>query len=242
MNISSIRNAIKLEFDIGGMPVKNEIDEAMNECVRNLNNRTPAIKALITITGDDESSWNVDNIDINVDDIDVNVDDMGRFVSGFEFNSTDYYLTIPDNIISVKQLYINDVAQIPKPYESMINTESASEDFFYLLYGTRIVSERGYFTQYGRKIYFQVDLGSETSVIKLEVEMEFDELDGDTLTVPNFYKQYLISNCVSILGSRSKNLISETAYMRHYRNAERAFRDIINREVAIEQSKDFDIF
>ena len=242
MDITNIRSAIKVEFDVNGMPGKNEIDEAVNECIRDINNRTPAIKALIKITGDEDAEATWGDTTTVWGSATTIWGETGRFINGFSFDSTDYYLTIPDNIISVKQLYINDIAQIPKPYEAMINTESASEDFFYLLYGTRITSERGYFTQYGRKIYFQVDLGAETSVIKLEVEMEFGKVNEDELEVPTFFTQYLISNCVSILGSRSKNLISETAYMRHYKNAERAFRDILNRETIIEESKNMDIW
>jgi len=245
MDIINIRSAINLEFDPDGLPQKNEIDEAINECVRNINGRTPAIKALITITGDtsgDESAWNVDNIDIKVDAIDVNVDDMGRFIEGFTFNSTEYYLTIPQSIIALKAVYIDDIEQINKPYEVMKNTELGTEDFFYLLYGTRITSDRGYYTQYGRKVYFNKDLSTETSVLKLSVEMKYNELDGDTLNLPDYCYQYLISNCVKILGSRSKNKISEMAHSRHIVEADRFFKVIINNQVSIEQPAELDIW
>jgi len=245
MNVTNIREAIKLEFDPDGLPVKKEIDEAINECVRNINSRTPAINALITITGttdDDASTWNVDNIDINVDDIDVNVDDMGRFIAEFSFNTTDYYLTIPQSIIALKSIYIDNIEQINKPYEPMINTESGSEDFFYLLYGTRVTADRGNYTQFGRKIYFNKDLSAETSVIKLSVEMKYDELAGDTLNLPDYCYQYLISNCVRILGKRSKNKISDRAWNESIVEADRFFKVIINNQVSIEQPAEFDIW
>jgi len=213
--------------------------------VRNINGRTPAIPAIITITGttdDDADTWNVDDIDINVDDLDVNVDDMGRFIEGFSFNTTDYYLTIPETIISVKELLIDDIAQIPKSYEVMKNNYPSSEDFFFLIFGTRITGDVGYFTQFGNKIYFNKDLSAETTVIKLIVEMKYSELDEDTLNLPEYCKQYLISNCVKILGSRTKNVISDRAYQRHLIEAERFFSVILNNQVSIEQSKNLDIW
>jgi len=245
MDVTNIREAIKLEFDANGLPLKNEIDEAINECVRNINGRTPAINAIITITGttdDDADTWNVDDIDINVDDIDVNVDDMGRFIGGFSFDTDTNCLTIPETIISLKRFFINDIEQIPKPYEKMINTYPPDEDYFYLLYGTRVTADAGYFTQYGNKVYFQKDLSAEESIIKLVVEKEYDELSGNTLELPEYCKQYLISNCIKILGSRTKNIISDRAYSRHLAESDRFFRVILNRQASIEQSKNLDIW
>lgn len=241
MNITDIRESIKMVFNASGVPSINEINEAINECIRNINGRTPAQKALITLTGIN-GDWNVDNINLNVDDIEYNVEDMSRFNLGFKFESDGNYLEIPDNIISIKRIYIDDVQQIPKPYDKMMSTFPAEVDYFYQLYGTRIINNAGYFTQIGRKIYFQKNLNDESSIMKMEVEMEYDEIKDSYLSVPNYFKQYLISNSIVILGSLDKNHISNAAYQRHIIESERFFNVIINRGIKIEQSPNLDIW
>jgi len=240
MDITKVRDAIKLEFEADGMPGNNEINEALNECIRNINSRTEGKRVLLTITGASGSTTWGGTTSV-WGDTTTTWSEAGRFINDFSFDSDNNCLTIPYNVKSIKRLYIDDIEQIPKPYNKMINTYPADEDFFYLLYGTRITADAGFFTQIDNKIYFQKDLGSETSVIKVECQIDYPDISDDA-DYPNYFKQYLISNSIKILASRSRNIISQNAHERHIIETQRSFNFILNGIEKIEQAKNFDIW
>jgi len=238
MEINELKNSIKLEFDPRGMPGLGEINEAINETIRSLNRDHNLQRVFITITGtvDEEHKWS--DIETKWGEVTEKWKELGGFIEGFGYDATNYILTVPDNIKQIEDLYRNDVKQVPSSYTKTFNTYSEYEDWVYLTYGTHYNVPANAYTCIGNKIYFNDDVSAD--VVKIICYKEYDEIKDDKLIVPEFFRQYLISNPIVILGSRPKNIISDRAYSRHILEAEKSLGGLNKRILEREHTAGLD--
>lgn len=245
MLFSNLKPLIEMEFDPKGMPGSKEIEAAVNKVIRKINSRTNAHKILLSITGSalqsGADSWNVDDIDIKVNDIDVNVDDMGRFIEDFSWDSDNYCLTIPESIIHIARIYVDDDLWTPKTYEVMKNTTPA---YIFDFMEDNTTTDENYFTQIQNKIYFYTDLGgsSETSEIKILGYMDYPEVSKDEITCPDYCKDYLINEAIVTLASRPKNIISELSFKRFINESAESLRFLMARRNGLEINQNLNIW
>ena len=247
MKLKTLKNEITIDFLPEGMPGENSIKQAINETVRDLNNDSVLQRLFLTITGTetdsnvDDIKINVDDMDVNVDDMDVNVGDVGDFKSGFEWDSTNLILTIPDNIIKIDDIYLNDVKQVPMAYSRMLNSYTSEEDWTYLTYGVHTGGSAYGYTCVGNTIHFNQDIT--LGIVKIVVYKEYDELNADgVLSVPDYFKQYIISNSVVILSTRPDMIIGQNALERHILKRDKALLGIQQRQVNQEHTAGLDIY
>ena len=239
MKISELRNSIKLEFSPSGMPGKNEINESINESIRDLNSGHILQRVLITITGSDEDNvWG--DITAVWGAIEEKWGELADFIEGFTYDSTNYILTIPDSIIKIDDIYIDDVKQIPMSYSRMLNSYSEYEDWVYLTYGVHQNAPSNGYTCIGHTIHFNKDVS--TSVMKVVVYKTYNEIKEDKLIVPEFFRQFLISNPIVILGSREEHIITDSAYRRHIIKAGMSLRDLKQRLINVEHTGGLDAY
>lgn len=234
MDITNIISAIKMEFDPSGMPGLGEIREAINETIRDLNNGLPLQRVLLTITGGGETIWG--DVTANWGDVTIDWGD-DDFIHDFSYDSTNYILTIPDSIIKIDDIYIDDVKQIPMAYSRMLNSYSEVEDWVYLTYGEHYNIPANGYTCIGNTIHFNDDV---TGVMKVVVYKSYDELDGNTLIVPSYFHQFLISNSVTILGMREKNIIGSLSLKEHITKSEKALIGVRQRLINSEHTDGLD--
>ena len=166
-----------------------------------------------------------------IEDIEDIWGELAGFIEGFSYDSTNYILTIPDSIIKIDDLYIDDVKQIPMAYSRMLDNYTEEEDYIWLRYGVHQNIPANGYTSIGNTIHFSKDVS--TSVIKVVCYKEYDEIVDDKLIVPSYFKQFLVSNSIVILGTRKKNIMNGSIE-RHILKASDSLDGLKQRLVSLE--------
>ena len=186
--------AIELPIQPNLMEVKTEI----NKVIHRIEDEVGLWRALITVTIGKETTTTDDTSETtDIEDITTNIEEMGRFADNFIFDSGEKRLRLPDNIVEVNEVYIDDEEWKNVTYEEVKDTNNSSEKIFH---------------QIGKFIFFPKDLNSETTILKLKVKSMYggvSEYDGygvqdQTVSLPPFYRQMLVSGVVMSLTIRQK--------------------------------------
>ncbi len=191
--IQEYRNLINLEFNnpVGG----NEIDAAINWVIHKINLLVGGQKVLLEATGVGEEDWDDVSTD-NWEDWDTgDWESLGRFKNLFDWDSDDYSLTIPDNIVTVEIIYLNYQKYESVTYDKMKNN-----------------TDSYYFTKIDNKIYFAKDLHAATEDIKILCRINWTDIDNEGyIFVPNQWKDIIVAGAVMRLGTRDRNVISDAS-------------------------------
>ena len=184
--------AVELPMQPNLMEVKTEI----NKVVHRIEDEVGLWRALITVTIGTSSDFINDDTN-DVDEISTDVDKMGRFSSDFEWDVSEKRLRLPDSIVEVKEVYINDEEWKQLTYAEVKDSNNSSEEIFH---------------QVGKFIYFPIDLATKTTTLKIRVKSmyggvtEYDGygLENQTVRMPPFYRQMLVSGVLMNLTVRPK--------------------------------------
>jgi hypothetical protein len=198
MDITKVRDKINIEFEnhVGA----NEIDNAINEVIETINRDIGGAVAIITITGISDSDW--DEITTDWDSVDTDWDVLGRFTNNFTWDINNERLIIPENIILLKELYVDDEIWENQTYDRVKDTTYRTLHYYN--------HEQGSY-----HIYFPTNIADEDVVIKIKAEYNYSEIENNVIPIPDKYQQMLISGSILALAGRSRNVISDFALQRH---------------------------
>ena len=192
--VENIRNLIALEF--ASRPGKNEMDAAINWVISQFNLQVGGQKVIIAATGVGESDWEDLSTDSWEDWDTASWESLGRFKGGFSWNSDDYYLQLPGNIMTVERIYINNIPWEKVTYDKMKQNTSSKV-----------------FSQLDDKLYFATDLSAATTSIKLVCKIDWEDVDNvDEITIPRQWKNIIVAGAVTKLGTKDRHVISELGY------------------------------
>ena len=186
--------AIELPIQPNLMEIKTEI----NKMIHRIEDEVGLWRALITVNIGTQTTTTDDTSETtDIESITTDIEAMGRFTDEFVFDSTEKRLRLPDNIVEVNEVYIDDEEWENVTYEEVKDTNNSSEEIFH---------------QVGKFIYFPKDLSSETTILKLKVKSMYGgvtEYDGygiqdQTVSLPPFYRQMLVSGVIMNLTIRQK--------------------------------------
>lgn len=184
--------AVELPMQPNLMEIKTEI----NKVVHRIEDEVGLWRALITVTIGTSS----DNIDVTTTDVNLittDTDKLGRFSSEYVWYASEKRLRIPDSIVEVNEVYIDNEEWKQVTYAEVKDSNNSSEKIFH---------------QIGKFIYFPVDLATETTTLKIRVKSMYGgvtEYDGygigdQTVNMPPFYRQMLVSGVLMNLTVRQK--------------------------------------
>ena len=189
-------NDISVELPI--QPNLMEVKTEINKVVHRIEDEIGLWRALLNVSVGTHI-YTIDDTSFTtaIESITTNVDEFGRFEGTFDFDSTEKKLRIPDRIVEVKEIYIDNEEWKQVTYAEVKDSNNASEKIFH---------------QVGKFVYFPVDLSTETTTLKIRVKSMYGgvtEYDGygiedATVSIPTFYQQMLISGVIMNLTVRQK--------------------------------------
>jgi len=179
MNTVDVVNEIRSRFSIpiGKKLVKSQI----NSIIDRINVEMGSRVAIITVIGESGTSFlstTVSFLDTDVGFLDGNV------FTGFTYDSTNYVLTISDAVEKVEKLWIDDEEWQARTFQEIKETGNSSSEIFYSA---------------GRYIYFPSDISD--NIVKLQVRTNYVYLTDDVITLPDNYKQLIVSGAIYMLSS-----------------------------------------
>ena len=184
--------AVELPMQPNLMEVKTEI----NKVVHRIEDEVGLWRALITVTiGTTDDT--IDGTTDDIEDITTDVDKLGRFSSEFFWDASEKRLRLPDTVVEVKEVYIDNEEWKQVTYAEVKDSNNSSEEIFH---------------QVGKFIYFPIELAAETTILKIRVKSMYGgvtEYDGygigdQTVNMPPFYRQMLVSGVLMNLTVRQK--------------------------------------
>tara|TARA_Y100000310_G_scaffold172071_1_gene172180 strand:+ start:543 stop:1289 length:747 start_codon:yes stop_codon:yes gene_type:complete len=203
VNIDTVLNHPMKFFDIyedisielpNPVPI-NVVKLEINKIIRRVNDEIGLHKDLIQAnTG--SSNTAIDQMSTTaIDQLSTtNIDELGRFLFGWDWNTSENRLRLSDDVYEVLEVYIDDVEWEQVTYEVVKDSNNSSEK---------------YWSQVGRNIWFPLDLADETTTIKLNCKRQYsfvDQVIGEDaiIDVPENYRQLLISGVLYNLTARPK--------------------------------------
>lgn len=184
--------AVELPMQPNLMEVKTEI----NKVVHRIEDEVGLWRALITVTiGTTDDT--IDGTTNDIEDITTDADKLGRFSSEYFWDVSEKRLRLPDTVVEVKEVYIDDEEWKQVTYAEVKDSNNSSEEIFH---------------QVGKFIYFPIELAAETTILKLRVKSmyggvtEYDGygVDSQTVNMPPFYRQMLVSGVLMNMTVRQK--------------------------------------
>lgn len=191
-----IYNDISVELPI--QPNLMEVKTEINKVVHRIEDEIGLWRALVTVTVGTHTTTIDDTSDTTVfENETTNIGELGRFRDDYVFDSTEKRLRVPDSVVEVKEVYIDDEEWQQVTYKEVKDSNNSSEKIFH---------------QIGKFIFFPVDLSTATTILKLKVKSMYGgvtEYDGygiedATVNIPTFYQQMLISGVLINLSIRQK--------------------------------------
>ncbi len=189
LGIIDIRQDVKSRFDIDNPPKNNEIKMQINSIIDMINVECPSRRVILTATGEGGSL--IEDLDtVLIEELDDTlIEDMGAFINDFAYDSDEYKLTIPDSIISVEKIWIDNEEWQNRTYKEVKDTGNSGAHIFY---------------HEGRDIYFPADIQLSGESIKFQVTMTYAYIADNEIQVPNNYKQLFVSGCIYLLASMAR--------------------------------------
>ena len=183
MLVADLVNEIASDFD--DRPPNNLVESKINTIIHIINTIVGEKHKLITITG---SGGNWEDIDTNWEDLTTNWEDLGRFTQDFTYDSDEDKLTIPPTIDKVEKMWVDDELWSPTSYESIKELTLSDERY----------------CQIGKDIFFSGDMSAETSVIKMQVSMNYPDIADGYVTLDYDFRQTLVSGALMLLATTQK--------------------------------------
>jgi len=189
--VSEIR--ARLKNPVGKNLVKSEI----NSIIDIINVELGARRALATITtGETMTDWEDATGDWDATDDEW---DAATTYSGFSYNETDFILTLSSDTVKVEKIWVDNEEWQHRTYAEVKNSDNSDAKYYY-------------FT--GRQIHFPADVSS--NVIKMQLRLNYAYLTDELITLPNNYKQLLVSGCIYRLTDNEQALaIHKKIYDKH---------------------------
>ena len=173
----------------------NLIKLEINKIIRRVNDEIGLFKDLIQVnTGSLNTSIDGMTTTAIESETTTNIDEIGRFLYGWDWNTTENRLRLSDDIYEVLDVYIDDEEWEQVDYETVKSSDNTSEN---------------YWSQVGRNIWFPLDLADETTTLKISCKRQYSfvdqVIDDDAIIdVPENYRQLLISGVLYNLTARPK--------------------------------------
>jgi len=183
MSVDSLINDIASDFI--DRPPENLIKLKINTVIHIINSLIGKKHELLTITG---SGNNWEEIDTDWEDITTNWEDLGRFTNDFTYDVDDNKLTIPPTIDKVEKLWVDDELWRPRTYERVV--DGVIDDQIYC--------------QIGNDIFFSGDMSSETTTMKVQVLMNYPDIEDGYVTLDFDFRQTLVSGALMLLTTSQK--------------------------------------
>jgi hypothetical protein len=190
MNTVDVINDVRSRFStvVGVNLIKSQI----NSIIDRINVEMGSRVALITVISEEGTTF----LDTDVSFLDTDVGFLdGNVYDGFSYDSTEYSITLSDAVEKIEKLWVDNEEWLSRTYQEIKATGNSSSEIFYSA---------------GRKIYFPSDVSDK--VIKLQVRMCYGYLTDEVITLPDNYKQLIVSGCIYMLSSlpeyENKTLIS----------------------------------
>jgi len=192
--ISEVR--ARLELPLG----KNLVQSQVNSIVDRINVELGGRRALITIvSGEEIVNWEDETGDWDATTTDW---DDSSLYNGFSYNTTDYILTLSDDTIKVEKIWVDDEEWQHRTYAEIKETGNSSEEWYYFA---------------GRQIHFPADISEKT--VKMQVRLNYAYITDNALTLPNNYKQLLVSGCIYMLSENDQKIaIHKEIFDKHLLN------------------------
>jgi len=174
MNTVAVINDVRSRFPtvVGVNLIKSQI----NSIIDRINVEMGSRVAIITIISETGTSFL--DTDISFLDTDVGFLD-GNVYEGFSYDSDNYVVTLSDAVEKVEKLWVDNAEWSPRTYQEIKATGNSSSQIFYSA---------------GRKIYFPSDISEK--VLKTQVRMCYGYLTDEVITLPDNYKQVIVSGCI----------------------------------------------
>ena len=190
-----------ISSELPSQPNLKEVEIELNKVIRMINDTlglwremTEVTMGGITTDIEDTSTW-----DYNIESTTMFPDQTGRFNMDWAYDGDDMRLSMGDNVVEVMGVYLDNVEWDYKAYEEIKDSSNSSEKIY---------------NQTGRYLYFPVDLGSDTKILRIDCKKNYSfvniALGGDryanqtTVDLPEAYRQLLISGVVMALTLRPK--------------------------------------
>lgn len=212
-----------IAMEMPKQPNLNEVRYEINKVIRRVNDEIGLWKEMVRVT----PATIVSDIDlmtaINIENEDTyNIEDYARIRFDWDWDSNDKVLRLSDNVVEVKELYIDDEEWQQVSYETVQDTNNSSSHIW---------------AQVGRFIYFPIDLYNSTNMCDILVNKSYSYVtpaiaEASLIDLPESFRQLLISGTIYALTSRPKykdedifNLNKET-YEREYKSLKFQYDDL----------------
>jgi len=154
MNITDLYNDVCQALD--KTVTFNEFKGCLNTVIRRLNSEAEKDIELIQLTGSETNDWEDLTTD-NWESMTTNDwEDELRFISGVDWDSVNYAISLPVDYKRVLSLFYDDTKLHPTSYD-VLKSEATTE----------------YYTTIGNVIYFNTDLAATSAVIKARVKRDY---------------------------------------------------------------------
>ena len=167
----------------------------INKVIRRINHEIGLWKELVQVT----PSAIITSIDgmtttaIHLETTDK-IENYGRFPFEWDWNVSLKRLRLDDNVIEIKEVYLDNEEWTQVDYEKVSNINNITEK---------------YWSQVGRFIYFPKDLASSTEILKLNCKKSYSFIENVVgkdaiIDLPESYRQLLISGVLYSLTARPR--------------------------------------
>ena len=184
-----------IAIELPEQPNINIVRSEINKVIRRINHEIGLWRELIQVSPSTITT-SIDTMtttDIDADTSDT-IEDMGRFIFGWDWSVTFKRLRLDDNVIEVKEVYLDNVEWKKVDYEKVSDSNNSTEE---------------YWAQIGRFIYFPKDLAASSEILKIRANKTYSFIDNvieqdAIIDLPESYRQLLISGALFSLTSRPK--------------------------------------
>jgi len=184
-----------IAIELPEQPNINIVRSEINKVIRRINHEIGLWRELIQVSPSTITttidSMTTTNIDADTSDT---IEDMGRFRFGWDWSSSFKRLRLDDNVIEVKEVYLDNEEWQKVDYEKVSDSNNSTEK---------------YWSQIGRFIYFPKDLAGSSEILKIRANKTYSFIDNvidedAIIDLPESYRQLLISGALYSLTSRPK--------------------------------------
>ena len=184
-----------IAIELPEQPNINIVRSEINKVIRRINHEIGLWRELIQVSPSTITttidSMSTTNIDADTSDT---IEDMGRFRFGWDWSSSYKRLRLDDNVIEVKEVYLDNVEWQKVDYEKVSDSNNSTEK---------------YWAQIGRFIYFPKDLADSSEILKIRANKTYSFIsnvidENAIIDLPESYRQLLISGALFSLTSRPK--------------------------------------
>ena len=204
MNLREMKENI--EIQLGYVISKAEFMSAIRRIVGRINIEGEKEEIIVPLTEGESWGEYVSDQSTPVISDDDRIISLGRWANGFIWDSLNYALAMPKKYTKILSVFYDGEKMKPVPYDTL--RASSTTDLYY--------------TNVSNHLYFNKDMDSETSVLKLRARVDYDlpVSSSDEYTgMPDSAESILINGVLAALYSQPKHY-NETMIALHRRQFE----------------------